>query len=80
MAGRKSSDEQEKFHGHPVAGTSPNDPVVRILYFQWRGADSIPGWGTEIPHATWHKTLFSSEEGKINVQVLCRWSFSRGCL
>ena len=33
------------------------DPVVKIPCFQGRSTGSIPGWGTEIPHASgaWSK-------------------------
>ena len=29
-------------------------PVLKKLYFHCRGAGSIPGQGTKIPHATWY--------------------------
>ena len=33
------------------AGDFPGGPVVKTSPFNAGGADSIPGWGAEIPHA-----------------------------
>ena len=32
----------------------PGGPVVKTPCFQARGYGSIPGWGTNFPHALWH--------------------------
>ena len=34
------------------AGDFPGGPVVKTSPFNAGGADSIPGWGAEIPHAS----------------------------
>ena len=44
MAGRKSTDEQEEFHGGPVAGT---------LHSHCEGCGFNSGRGTKILQATW---------------------------
>ena len=31
----------------------PGGPVVRVCAFTAMGTGSVPGWGTEIPHAVW---------------------------
>lgn len=33
-----------------------NGPLVKAPYFHCRGTGLVPGWGSKIPHATWHKT------------------------
>ena len=34
-------------------GNFPGSPVVKILHFQYRGMNSVPGQKTKIPHAAW---------------------------
>ena len=51
--------EGRQFQGetHQGIGDFLHDPVIKMPCFQWQigGADSIPGWGTKIPHAVWLK-------------------------
>ena len=41
------------WHLEGPLGDLPSGPVVKTLGFQCKGCGSIPGWGTEIPYATW---------------------------
>ena len=43
----------------------PGSPVVKTPSFQCKGAGSIPGWGTKIPHATQHGQKKKKKKKKI---------------
>ena len=65
---QKSHYENSSFWGFPW------NPVVKTLCFQFRGAGSIPGQGTEIPHVMqkWQKKK-KKEERKIFVSDTSIW-------
>ena len=49
-----SEELRARLRSSGVGGDFPGGPVVKTLCFQCRGAGSIPGRGTKIPHAVGH--------------------------
>ena len=43
----------------------PGDPVVKTSPSNAEGAGSIPGWGVQIPHASWLKNQNISNKSNI---------------
>ena len=50
----------EEFHG---------DLVIRSPGFHRHGLGSVPGWGTDIPQATWHSQKKNSLRRNIQAQM-----------